>query len=73
MDTGRHSSLQIRSQLMFAIWDGFKAAGINIPHPQRNLCIKVWLGQTSDQSMAMQDSNPSEPPLQVTLLHKPSN
>ncbi|MBW2940519.1 mechanosensitive ion channel domain-containing protein [Zhongshania aquimaris] len=33
----------LRSQLLFAIWDAFKAAGITIPYPQQDVHVRGYL------------------------------
>jgi potassium efflux system protein len=42
IDLGEHGLFQTRTQIMFAIWDAFRKAGIKIPYPQRDLFIKEW-------------------------------
>ena len=34
--------------VLMAIWDCFKAAGISIPYPQRDLYVRSWPGAVSD-------------------------
>ena len=33
-----------RAEVLMAIWDCFKAAGISIPYPQRDLYVRSWPG-----------------------------
>ncbi len=40
VDIGRVSGFKVRDQVMLAIWQRFKQAGITIPFPQRELHIK---------------------------------
>ncbi len=40
VDVSRHSRLQVQSEVLFAIWDAFAEAGIEIPFPQRDLHIR---------------------------------
>lgn len=42
IDVGRDSLVKTRAEVLFAIWDGFKHEGIDIPYPQRDLYIKEW-------------------------------
>ena len=42
MDIVKNNLLELRSQVMFAIWDAFKKEGIQIPYPQQDLYIKEW-------------------------------
>ena len=42
VDVRRNSPFQVKSEIMFAIWDALKAAGIEIPFPQQDLYIKEW-------------------------------
>ena len=43
-DVARHSRLDIKSSVLFGIWDGLKAAGIKIPYPQQDIYIKAMPG-----------------------------
>jgi potassium efflux system protein len=40
-DVARHSRLDIKSSVLFGIWDGLKAAGIKIPYPQQDVYIRT--------------------------------
>lgn len=40
MDVMTFSRLKVKSQVMFAIWDALKEAGIGIPFPQQDIYIK---------------------------------
>lgn len=42
VDFAKSNTLTVRSEVMFAIYDGFKKIGIKIPYPQRDLHIKEW-------------------------------
>lgn len=39
-DVRNHQQFQIKSDILFAIWNGLKEAGITIPFPQRDLHVK---------------------------------
>lgn len=39
MDVAQFSRLEIKSELMFAIWDTLKETAIEIPFPQRDIHI----------------------------------
>ncbi len=40
VNMSQSNMIKVRSSVMFAIWDGLKKAGIEIPYPQRELHIK---------------------------------
>ena len=40
MNVKQFSRLEVNSQVMFAIWDALKEAGIGIPYPQQDIYIK---------------------------------
>jgi potassium efflux system protein len=40
IDVRKHLSWASKSAVLFAVWDRFKAAGIQIPYPQREILIK---------------------------------
>jgi potassium efflux system protein len=40
MDVKQFGRLEIKSKVLFAIWDGLKDAGITIPYPQQDVYIK---------------------------------
>ncbi|HRX71366.1 MAG: mechanosensitive ion channel [Candidatus Competibacteraceae bacterium] len=42
IDISRYSLLTIHHEVLFSIWDRFKAADICIPYPQHDLYIKAW-------------------------------
>ena len=42
IDYSRANILEVRDQVDMGIWDGFKAAGIQLPYPQGHLHIKEW-------------------------------
>ena len=39
-DVKRYNRLEVRSQILFGIWDALKQAGIHIPFPQRDIHVK---------------------------------
>ena len=48
VDMSRDSLFKTRAEVLMAIWDCFKAAGISIPYPQRDLYVRSWPGAVSD-------------------------
>lgn len=42
IDMGQNHLLKTHHEVLFAVWDRFKDAGIRIPYPQRDLYIKAW-------------------------------
>lgn len=40
-DLRRHSRFEVRSEVLFELWDALKAAAINIPYPQQDLHIRT--------------------------------
>ena len=40
MDVKQFSRLEVKSKVLFAIWDALKEAGISIPYPQQDVYIK---------------------------------
>jgi potassium efflux system protein len=40
MDVRQFGRLDIKSKVLFAIWDGLKDAGITIPYPQQDVYIR---------------------------------
>lgn len=64
VDIGQHSGLKTRDQILFAIWDRFKAADIRIPYPQRDLYIKAWPGAGESAGSASEISGPALPRLE---------
>ncbi|MEN8178249.1 MAG: mechanosensitive ion channel domain-containing protein [Pseudomonadota bacterium] len=40
MDVKQFSRLEVKSQVLFAIWDALRDAGIDIPYPQQDVYIK---------------------------------
>jgi potassium efflux system protein len=42
VDVRRNSPFQVKSEILFAIWDALAQAGIEIPFPQQDLYIKEW-------------------------------
>ncbi len=54
---------QVRSELLFAIWDALKAEGIEIPYPQRDLHLRGgWESVPAPPSPIASASNDPEPP-----------
>jgi potassium efflux system protein len=51
IDIAQHSLLKVHHEVLFAVWDRFKQAGIRIPYPQRDLYIKKW--PETGESVAM--------------------
>jgi potassium efflux system protein len=64
-DFFKSNILEVRNEVLFGVWDGFKEAGIGIPYPQRDLHIKEW---PSRLSVLGNEPAPVDPP----LLHKGS-
>jgi potassium efflux system protein len=46
-DFAKSNTLKVRSEVMFAVYDGFKKANIEIPYPQQNLHIQDWPEQAA--------------------------
>lgn len=42
IDLSRNQLLKTHNEILFAIWDRFKEAGIRIPYPQHDLYLKEW-------------------------------
>lgn len=42
IDLGRNQLLKTKNEILFAVWDRFKEAGIRIPYPQHDLYLKEW-------------------------------
>jgi potassium efflux system protein len=42
MDVNQFSRLDVKSKVLFAIWDALKEAGIKIPYPQQDVYIKEF-------------------------------
>ncbi len=42
IDLGRNQLLKTRNEILFAVWDRFREAGIRIPYPQHDLYLKEW-------------------------------
>ncbi|MEN8166704.1 MAG: mechanosensitive ion channel domain-containing protein [Pseudomonadota bacterium] len=45
LDVRQFSRLEVKSKVLFAIWDGLKEAGISIPYPQQDVYIKEMPGR----------------------------
>ena len=58
VDISRISGLKVRDQVMLAIWERFREAGISIPFPQRDLHIKG--GSVFDILPALKDADSSQ-------------
>ncbi len=41
VDVSQFSRLQIKSEVLFAVWDAFVAKGIEIPYPQRDVHLRI--------------------------------
>lgn len=50
IDLGEHSLFLTRTQIMFAIWDAFREAGIKLPYPQQDLYIKQWSQEAGERN-----------------------
>jgi potassium efflux system protein len=48
MDVKQFSRLEVKSQVLFAIWDALREAGIQIPYPQQDVYIKELPGSAPD-------------------------
>ncbi len=46
-DFAKSNTLTVRSEVMFAVYDGFKKANIEIPYPQQDLHIQNWPEQVT--------------------------
>ncbi|RMG35796.1 MAG: hypothetical protein D6720_06410 [Gammaproteobacteria bacterium] len=53
MDVSQFSRLEIKSKVMFAIWDALKEADIEIPFPQRDIHIREVAPHTADRATAI--------------------
>ncbi len=42
IDLSRNQLLKTKNEILFAVWDRFKEAGIRIPYPQHDLYLKEW-------------------------------
>jgi len=42
IDLSRNQLLKTHNEILFAVWDRFKEAGIRIPYPQHDLYLKEW-------------------------------
>ncbi len=51
-DVRKARRLQVKSDVLFAVWDRLKAAGITIPYPQRDIYVREWpaMGQHPPQA-----------------------
>lgn len=45
LDVKQFSRLEVKSKVLFAIWDALKEAGISIPYPQQDIYIKEMPGR----------------------------
>lgn len=63
IDLSQNHLLKTHHDILFAVWDRFKEAGIRMPYPQRDLYIKTW---------PEAEPPPDHPSKPVSLLKKPS-
>jgi potassium efflux system protein len=64
LDVGRYDLVTVHHEVLFGVWDRFKAAGIRIPYPQRDLYIKAWPPGTDELTgPAMTGAGPPFPPV----------
>jgi potassium efflux system protein len=53
LDVGRYDLVMVHHEVLFGVWDRFKAAGIRIPYPQRDLYIKTWPPGTGESAKSI--------------------
>lgn len=62
-DFAKSNTLKVRSEVMFAVYDGFKKAHIEIPYPQQDLHIREWPEQVTKvrslEASRVDEVNPS--------------
>jgi len=58
-DVGQFSRLEVKSKVMFAIWDALQEADIGIPFPQRDIYIKELPEQHEAAGPALHAPHPS--------------
>ncbi len=60
MDVKQFSRLEVKSEVMFAIWDALKEADIGIPYPQQDVYIKELPTALAQPSVGTPSLTPSE-------------
>jgi potassium efflux system protein len=62
IDVRRYNRLEVKSQVLFAIWDALKEADIGIPYPQRDVYIKAMPKAAATQQGAPDGTTTPEAP-----------
>ncbi len=62
MDLRLYSRLEVKSEVLFGVWDAFREAGIRIPYPQQDVYIRSLPGQQAPEL-----AEPSAPPERIAL------